>query len=365
MPAPPLPGDPVYLGSWLANTHWYGIVGDGETPAMQVATMEAVHGDAVIALDALKGDKGDQGDPADIVVMQWDSDIEDVGDLPTDSAANGFERELTADDVGFAFWIESLVYVWQGDHYIAKQMGSPGQTGATPDISFTIEALDPGEDPVVEESGTVNDPILHFKMPTVEGPEGPASAILLASDYDDSQLPEDGQVLTWEADEELEHGGLWAPSDFASKHPRFYSVPESAFTNFTGLAQRQTILSYTLEPQDYNYVPWVTGHIKAFGLELDEDPLTIGVEVRLGDPISGTLIGRGFGNIASWSTITPHFSTTGDPTAAVAPDNAVAMVEAGQSATINVNLYNDGLLGAYIFNKNGAQLAILTVPQSD
>jgi hypothetical protein len=54
----PIPGDPVYLGSFLSNTHWYGIVGDGETPAMQVATMEAVGQDAVIALDALKGTRG-------------------------------------------------------------------------------------------------------------------------------------------------------------------------------------------------------------------------------------------------------------------------------------------------------------------
>jgi hypothetical protein len=30
---------------------------------------------------------------------------------------------------------------------------------------------------------------------------------------------------------------------------------------------------------------------------------------------------------------------------------------------IHVNLYNDGLLGAYIFNKTGAQLTILTIPQ--
>lgn len=358
----PIPGDPVYLGTFLANTHWYGIVGDGETPAMQVATMEAVGQDAVIALDALKGDQGDKGDPADIVDMQWDSDIEDPADLPTDSDANGFERTLTLDDVGLAFWIDSLVYVWQGDHYVAKQMGSPGQPGPTPNISFTMERIAPGLDSEVEQSGTVTNPVLHFKIAAPEGPEGPASAISLASDYDNTLPPESGQVLTWVGDAEE---GVWAPSDFAARHPRLYSVPEANFTNFTGLAQRQTILSYTVEAQDYDWVPLVSGHIKAFGVEVDTDPLTIGVEVRLGDPISGQLIGRGFGNIASWSTITPHFSTSGDPTTAVAPDNGVAQVNAGQTATINVNLYNDGLLGTYIFNKTGAQLTILTVPQGD
>jgi hypothetical protein len=359
----PIPGDPVYLGSFLANTHWYGVVGDGETPAMQVATMEAVGQDAVIALDALKGDKGDQGDPAEIIHMVYDADIDSPSDLPTASAANAWDRPLTSDDVGFTFWVGNLVYMWTGDHYITKPMGSPGQTGATPDITFTVEAADPEAEPTVEESGTVNNPVLKFKMPTVIGPEGPAAAISLASDYDDSQLPDFGQVLTWT---DMGDGdGLWKPSDFAAKHPRMYSVPEAAFTDFSGLAQRHTILAYTMEAQDYDYVPWVTGHIKAFGVELDADPLTIGVEVRLGDATSGQLIGRGFGNNSKWSHITPHFSSSDDTTTAVAPDNGVALVPAGQTATINVNLYNDGLLGAYIFHNTGAQLTILTVPQGD
>ncbi|CQD25335.1 bacteriophage minor tail subunit [Mycolicibacterium conceptionense] len=42
-----------------------------------------------------------------------------------------------------------------------------------------------------------------------------------------------------------------------------------AFTNFTGATQRQTILSFTLEAQDYDYVPYVTGHLKCYGIESD------------------------------------------------------------------------------------------------
>ena len=354
----PIPGDPVYLGSFLTNTHWYGVVGDGETPAMQVATMEAVQQDAVIALDALKGDKGDKGDPADIVKMQYDSTITSSSQLPTASLANGFSRPLTLDDEGYTFWIGNLVYVWTGDHYVTKQMGSAGQVGETPHVTFTFERVAPGTGTTTDQSGTSLNPVVHVKVDPPAGPPGPAAAITAALDYDNTLPPEAGQVVTWNADKDK-----WEPSDFAAKHPRLYSVPESAFANFTGLAQRHTVLSYTLEPQDYDYVPFVGGHIKAFGVELDADPLTIGVEVRLGDPTSGQLIGRGFGNIASWSTISPHFSSSGDPTTAVAPDNGVATVLAGQAATINVNLYNDGLLGAYIFNKTGAQLTILTIPQ--
>jgi hypothetical protein len=140
-------------------------------------------------------------------------------------------------------------------------------------------------------------------------------------------------------------------------------VPEAAFTNFSGLAQRHTILTYVVEAQDYAWTPYITGHIRAYGLELDEDPLVIGCEVRLGDAVTGQLIGRGFGNISNWTHITPHYSTPGDPTTAVAPDNGVATIPAGQTATIFVNLYNDGLLGSYLYNKTGSQLSILVIPQ--
>lgn len=357
----PIPGDPVYLGSFLANTHWFGVVGDGDTPAMQVATMEAVNNDAVIALDALRGEKGAKGDPADIVKLQYDSDIDDPADLPTAGLANGFDRPLTLADKGFAFWIGNLVYMWTGTHYIAKQMGSPGQTGETPHITFTAERVAPGTGTTIVQSGTSLNPVLHLKIDPPAGPPGPAAAITAALDYDNTLPPMGGQVPTWNPVK-----SKWEPSDFASKHPRLYSVPQGAFTNFTGATKRHTILSWQIEAQDYAYVPYVSGHLKAYGIESDADPLTIGVEVRLGDPTAGTLIGRGFGNSSNWTTISPHFSEPGDPTAAVSPDNGVAQINAGEVATISVNLYNDGFLGGiYIFNKaNGAHLTALLVPQA-
>lgn len=161
----PIPGDPVYLGSFLANTHWYGVVGDGETPAMQVATMEAVSQDAVICLDALKGDKGDKGDPADIVQMQWDSTITASSQLPTDLNIST--------DVGKAWWIGNLVYVWTGTHYVAKAMGSPGQPGETPHVTVTMERVAPEAQSTVVQSGTSLNPVMHFKIAAPRGPQGP------------------------------------------------------------------------------------------------------------------------------------------------------------------------------------------------
>jgi hypothetical protein len=347
----PIPGDPVYLGSFLANTHWYGVVGDGDTPAMQVATMEAVGQDAVICLDALKGEPGEKGDPADIVQMQYDLLVTKPSDLPTDLN--------NSTDVGKAWWIESQVYVWTGDHYEAKAMGSPGQPGETPHITVSTEVIPPDGESIVEQSGTSLNPHLNFKIAAPRGPAGPAAAIQLAEDYDNTLPPTDGQTIVWNDDKEM-----WEPSDFAAKQPQLYSVPEAAFNDYTGLTQRHTICSFTIPPLDYDWVPYVHGHIKAFGVELgDSDPMTIGCEVRVGDPVAGILVARSHGTIAHWTTVTPHFSSVDDPTAAVAPDNGVATIRAGAEATFNVNLVNDGLIGSYSFNKRGAQLTIVTFPQ--
>ncbi|APD18193.1 minor tail protein [Mycobacterium phage Hammy] len=351
-----LTGDAVALFQTLLSATWMGIVSDGRTPGGMSATLEMVDGEAVITTDVLVGPKGDKGDPAPLVDLQWPP-------LESPTELVQIQNELGPEDKGKGWWIGSVVYVWTGTQFQMVRPGPAGPPGATPQISVTCETIPlaerlPGVKDEVQRSGTSLNPHLHFRLLSPQGPVGPSTNITGAPDYDNTKPPKDGQTMVWSSVK-----SKWLPSDFTNKHPRLYSVPEAAFTPFTGLAQRQSILQYTVEPQDFAWTPYVTGHLKAFGLALDTDPLTIGVEVRLGSATSGQLIARGFGNIASWSNILPHYSTATDPATAVAPDNGIATVAAGQPAVINVNLYNDGLLGAYIFNRNGAQLSILVVPQ--
>lgn len=349
----PQTGDAVRLWQGLLNASWFGIVSDGDTPPMMSATMEMVDGEAVITTPVLVGAQGVPGENAPIVQLEWPAPA-DSGSLPSD-----WDESKT----NHGYWIGGTVYVWSGTQWHAAQPGPAGPPGLTPVITPTCEVIPMGErgpgvtDEVVVTGTTLN-PHYHFKLLAPQGPAGPPPAVSELTDYDVNTGAQAGKVLT------VLPNGKWGPSDFAAKHPRMYSIPEQAFQNFTGLTQRHSILSYTIEAQDYDWVPYVTGHIKAFGVELDTDPLTIGCEVRLGDAVSGQLIGRGFGNSSLWATITPHFSTSNDTQTAVSPDNGVATVQAGQTAQINVNLYNDGLLGAYIFNRSGAQLSVLTVPQS-
>lgn len=352
----PQTGDAVALFQSMLQATWVGLVADPNTPPMTGATLEMVNGEAVITTDVLVGPKGEPGENAPMVKLHWPAPV-DAGGLPSN-----WGEDLE----NHGFLIDGLVYVWDGHEWHSALPGPQGKTGATPNLTITYETI-PMEErtpEVIEEgdqvtkTGTSLNPHYHIRGLSPQGPQGVMGPVEELTNYDTGKPKATGRVLTVQSD------GKWAPSDFAAKHPRMYSIPEQAFSNFSGLSQRHNILAYTIESQDYDWVPHVEGHLKAYGLELfDSDPLSIGCEVRMSNALSGPLIGRGFGNNSSWTHIKPHFSTPSTPTTAVAPDNGVATVSAGNPVTIYVNLYNDGILGAYNFNKTGAQLVVTTVPQ--
>ena len=350
------PGDNVYLGSVLSRLHFYGIVSDMDQPGGVTGTFELADGDGAITLDALVGPPGPPGQPADIVKMQLASSIDDPEDLP---------QNLTDDpvDVGKAWWIGNVVYIWDGHQYRIKQMGTQGPPGPVPQITPTVELLNPDDPNVSNEvivSGTSTHPTWLLRLKAPRGPKGDNATIRDATDYDDSVPPSVGQVIAW-------NGKDFAPQDPNVLTPRFFTVPQANFVNFTGISTRHTIGSFLIPPMPFDYVPIVWGHIKSTGVELDADPFIIGCEVRIGNATSGELIGRGFGNISTWTTIVPHVSTNQDITRAISPDNGVGVIpgySTGEASTLYINLFNDGLAGVYQFNRNNAQLAVMVMPVS-
>lgn len=349
------PGDDVYLGSILTNVHLWGIISDLDTPSMMSGSFEILGNDGAITLDALVGPKGNPGQNAPIVDMQWSS-ITDSEDLPDN---------LTDDpeDVGKAWWIGNQVYVWDGDEYKIRAMGTQGPPGPVPDIAPSVQLLNPDDDNLdssIEVTGTAANPGWLLKLKAPRGPQGDNATIRDATDYDDSNPPEIGEAIVW-------NGTNFQAQHIGDIMPRFYSVPEANFTSFTGITTRQQIASALIPPQEFDWVPYVMGHIRAVGIEADSDPLILGCEVRLGNPTSGTLVGRGFGNSSTWTTIVPHFSQPGSPSDAITPDNGLAVVPTGSTgttSTIYVNLFNDGLSGVYSFSRKDAQLSVLCIPVS-
>jgi hypothetical protein len=349
----PAPGEDVYLGSILTNVHLWGIISDIDTPSMMSGSFEILGNDGAVTMDALVGPKGNPGQNAPIVDMQWSS-ITDVEDLPTN---------LTDDptDVGKAWWIGNQVYVWDGDQYRPYAMGTQGPPGPVPDISPSVLLLDPDDDDLdssIEVTGTAANPGWLLKLKAPRGPQGENATIRDATDYDDTEAPEIGEAIVW-------NGTNFQAQPIGNIGTRFYSVPESNFTNFTGITTRQQIASFVVPPQEFDWVPYIMGHIRAVGVEADSDPLILGCEVRLGNPTSGTLVARGFGNSSTWTTIVPHFSAPGSPNDSVTPENGRAVVHAGATGaatTLYANLFNDGIAGVYNFNRRDAQLSVLVIP---
>ena len=351
--APANLGDLVPLGQALMNFTWYGYVTDIDTPTGVWATMEAVGDEAFMTMDVLQGPRGFPGQNAPLVNIVWDPDVETIEDLP----------EATPTNKNDGYWIGDLVYISNGaGQWIPKRPGPAGPRGLTPVISVDAQTLTwadqvLGIEPQAHISGTPEEPFILFDVPQGEpGPPGPSGPIREAADYQETGEPEDGTVLTYNL---ADH--KWEPQDSNIRSPRFFTVPEGAFTNFSGVASRQQILAFPMPPLPYDWYPHVVGHLRAYGLEVDSDPLIIGAEVRVGDPTSGQLVSRGFGNISTWTTFTPHFSTPGAANDAVTPDGLTGRIPAnhtGTAGTLYVNLYNDGLFGIYNFNKAGAQLAV-------
>ncbi|MUL44459.1 phage tail protein [Mycobacterium sp. CBMA293] len=356
MPAPtPPPGSDVYLGSVLTNVHLWGIISDLDTPTMMAGSFEILGKDGAIALDALVGPQGVPGENAPIVDMQWE-DFDSPEDLPTN---------LTDDpvDVGKAWWIENMVYVWDGTGWRIRMMGVAGPAGPVPNIHPTVQLLNPDDDSLestIEVSGTALNPGWLLKLKAPRGPKGNNATLRNATDYDNAVAPQIGEAIVW-------NGHKFQARSIGNIMPRFYTMPEANFTNFSGMTTRMQIGSIVIPPQQFDWVPYVTGHIRAVGIEADSDPLILGCEVRVGHPSTGQLIGRGFGNSSTWTTIVPHVSMPGAPNDAITPDNRVGVVPAystGAATTIYVNLFNDGITGVYSFNKRNAQLAIQCIPVS-
>ncbi len=149
--------------------------------------------------------------------------------------------------------------------------------------------------------------------------------------------------------------------------PMPYTVPESAFTSYNGISTtNQTVATFAVPPNPWAWKPLVWGQIEVFGLELSASPLLVGVEVRLGDPNNGQLVGTGFGNgFGGVVTIVPQTSTGTVDNTSMTPTNATALVPAnhtGLQGTLYVNLVNQGVAAVFDYNSANSQLFVLACP---
>jgi hypothetical protein len=361
---------PILIGGVPVFMRFWAIPRNAGDPARIEATFTKVGSEADLTLDALVGPQGNPGEAAPIIRPQWGSPVTEVADLPNVAT-------LDDSDDGRAWYIDGQWYVYadQVNDYHVIQGSIPGPVGATPNVSMSAEIVEP-DGPVygpidVVETGTSLAPNFHFPIPGIPGPEGPASAIRLASDYDDTDPPDSGDGLIW--DDAIEK---WKPGRPTLYVPKKYTIPHTSFINYTGSAPRQLIASKNIAAQDSDWYPEVIGHL-TLSQSAILSSVNYEVEVRCG--ITGGSTGEseplcGLGpydptwallDAASVVTIIPHFSSTAFPGRSLAPDSDEGRCLAGDAMTIYVFLHRVGGSGTIVFNQAGAQLRINVDPAGE
>lgn len=365
-PLAPQLGDSVYLGSFLSNNHVFGTISDLDTPDMVSASWEISGGNGLVSVRALIGPAGPAGAPLFILKLQQQV-FDDPALLPlnlttedSDLGRYWIVREFDVD--GNA--ISSKAYVWYGNRFEWFPMGTAGPPGPVPIITPTFELAETADVPNgnadVQVTGDDFHPSWHVKVnkELIRGPDGPAASIASASDVDLTGLVV-GDTLTW-------NGTDWIPSPLTQIVPLFYTMPEAAFVDVPlAIGTSVALGTFVIPPTAWDCVPYIQGHMRITGLELDADPLIVGAEVRLGNATTGVVVARGYGNISTYAFLTPQASTSATPNDAITPGNGRALVPAnstGAAATLYINAFNDGISGLYNFEKRGAQLSILLIP---
>lgn len=367
-------GSLVYLQSVMANVHIYSYVTDGNTPNLNVITMDVNADEGSIVVPGLIGPPGPAGQPQFALDLQLD-----IYSTPADLyAAKAGTLTDTPADIGKYWLIEQTdsngnviaaqAYIWWGSYWRIMPFGTQGPAGPYPVVTPDVLLIDPDETSYVENTGTLSNPSWTFNLAVPPGPQGPDATIAGCPDVSEIIPPTAGQVLGFNGQY---NDGLpvWQPMTIGDISVQPYTVPESAFSSYGGIStSKQTVCTFAIPANPWPWKPLVWGQLEIFGLELSANPLLIGVEVLLGDPKNGTLIATGYGNsLGGVVTIVPHTSTSNNTNLAMTPSNSTALVpknHTGTQGTIYVNLVNDGLAAVYDFNANNSQLFVMACPAS-
>ena len=370
--ATPGVGDIVYLSQAVARMRFYGVVTTSDTPDQFAASMELQGDEGVVTMPVLTGERGPAGQPCFALRFQPDLDVNDVSDLPqtlTNTDADLGKYFMLDDLDAEGNVIGSSAYIWFGSAWRRMQMGSPGPPGPVPIITPSVELIDHSETSEVVTGGSAFQPSWRLRLAVPAGPQGPVSSIASAPDTDFvTEQAQPGDVLGFTGKYTADGDPVWVPVSISALIPSPYSFPQSAFKSVTlALGQaRVPIGTFEMPPQLFPWTPIVWGHFTVTGLDFDAKPLDLGSEVRLGSQESGTLIGRGWGRSRGVTVVQPHYSTPDNPSAALSPGNGRAVVPANHAdpaqGTLYINLWNDGVIGAYNFDPNNAQLFVMVVP---
>lgn len=245
-------------------------------------------GRGVLGLPAFKGDKGDTG-PAG---------MRHQGERTT-AELDGLALVLGEAEVNFAYRNvdDDSQYVWNGDTFVvyADAYGTRGDVGPAPDMvggTVTVggEVLDAPAG--VDVDGPAGGPyVVNVELPELppgpRGLTGPAGSVYDSVDVDGD--PADGDTLVHDA----AAGKLvWRPLG-AMMPVEEYVVPPQNFPTVDKASGdvREVLCAVNIPPRPYPYRIDVSGGVDV----LARSGHQVDVEIRVGDPVTGELIGYGRG----------------------------------------------------------------------
>jgi hypothetical protein len=366
-------GSVVYLQSVATNMHVYAVITDGSTPNLNRITVQVSADEATAVVPGLTGPPGPAGAPQFALNIQPDV-FNSPAQLPND---------LTEDDFGDYWLVEQLddngnpvstsAYIWWGSFYRLLPMGTQGNVGPVPVVTPEVILIDSNLQSYVENTGTTNNPQWTFFLAVPQGPPGPSATLAGCPDVDESTPPVVGQVLGFNG-RYNEGLPVFQPMTVGAMNPMPYTVPESSFQAYSGVASaNHTVCTFPVPAAPFAWKPLVWGHLQlsdSSGVDFTNN--LVGVEVLLGDPTSGQLVAAGYGNaVGAVVSISPQTSvpatsmnTTGASTA-MTPGNSVGLVPAnhsGNQGTLYVNLVSQGMASQIKFAPDNNQLFVLACP---
>jgi hypothetical protein len=372
--SPPI-GSLLYLASYMLKLKLEAEITPPDTPDMYSGDLEVLADAGDMEMAKLRGPRGFPG-RAQFPLRRMDQPIVyGPEDLP-DNLTN------TTEDIGKYWEIDILnfegtvvdreCHTWFGDRWRVLHMGRVGPPGEVPDIQISEHNIEPQKGSTYPDTssfvttrGSRLQPDWSFELAVPQGIAGDIGPLATMPDVDvgdpGAYTPVAGDVFACSG---YKQSGtpVWKPMGMGRFTPQYFSVPEGAFTAYEGYDQRANIGEFTVPPLPFRYTPVVWGHIGAGGVSLSARPLKIGCEVRMDLPITGELVARGLGNSLGEVNIMPHYSSSRNQAAAITPENRRALVQEGETLTIYVNLWNEGLLGTYDFDPKNAQLFVLALP---
>lgn len=362
-------GELVPLGQCVVKVDVSAQTTMPDTPNGYTAALKVMSDQGDLDTEALAGEQGPAGNISFQVREAVDPYINSPADLPvlTNSPKDIGRYYLLEDVDAQGNIVGQSMFIWYGTAYRKMFMGAWGPPGPVPNITPEVELIDPELSSYIETSGPRLDPYWFFHLAAPAGIIGPLGPVASFPDFDASVAPVYGQLLTFSGQYNTDGQALWHPKGLGGQIPTTYSMPESAFVAYNGVSQQAPVGSFVIPPQPFAFTPIVWGHLgHEYGVNLSANPLLIGCQVLLGDPVDGQMIARGLGNTLGVVNIMPHYSTGADKTKAITPNNKHVVIPPNHTnpatATLYVNLWNDGQLGVYNFNPAAAQLFVMLMP---